>query len=152
MISATRRILPSIKASSTPPYRLLLEAVGLPVPPGPPNGGYGRSPTGTAGGWQQPGPGPRYGYMGTYQNQGGPAGPAPGIGYSHTHPGLAPMSVGPGSPGGASPRTPVPHHRGRLSPASQMMSPGSDPFNPVSAASLGHGMGEADVIVRIAQY
>ncbi|WWC99410.1 hypothetical protein V866_006313 [Kwoniella sp. B9012] len=34
MVETVRRVLPNIKASNTPPYRLLLEAVGLPVPAG----------------------------------------------------------------------------------------------------------------------
>lgn len=157
MIAATRRVLPGVKASSTPPYRLLLEAVGLPVPTGPMNA----SPYGGRG-WQQPrhhshpghspqnvpqgmSPGYGYGYPAYHHlPHGGSPTPPPGVNYSQMGQNLSPllvpqnMSLGHsmrnGSPGPnmGSPRTPQARQRGRLSPGAHMMSPGSDPFNPVS--------------------
>lgn len=137
MIEATRRVLPTIKAANTPPYRLLLEAVGLPVPAGP---GLNRN---GAGNWQQgQGPnmhgnrrgGPPGDYAAQYANPGM-------LMYQPMGQGISPLlipqnmplgqAIRNGSPNlGGSPRTPVPRQRGRMSPA-QMLSPGSDPFNPV---------------------
>jgi len=134
MVETVRHLLPNIKASSTPPYRLLLEAVGLPVPAGqtdvPPyhqvplqGQGQGRG----QGRWQQ-------GFHPYHQPMGGSTGyPPPNL-----SPLLIPqnmplghaMRTGSPNPNG-SPRTPQQRHRGRMSPQSQMMSPGSDPFNPV---------------------
>jgi len=54
MVEAIRRVLPSIKASSTPPYRGLLETVGLPIPAGHLGGSpFGRG-AGLGRGWQGP--------------------------------------------------------------------------------------------------
>lgn len=98
--------------------------------------GNGGSPYGTGRGtpsWQRYGGqqnGVGAGGYGMYQPS-----QSPSYGSGGGGGGLAPLSMfsqGQGSPGGNSPRTPVPNYRGRLSPASQMMSPGSDPFNPVS--------------------
>ena len=167
---ACRRVLPTIKASSTPPYRILLEAVGLPIP----SGHMGGSSNGFSGGprqganaaWHnnQPTPprGPQvpqnvagpYGYYPYHQPNGSPAlgGLTPGnLGaYGPMGQNLSPLLVAQNMPlgqtrnpspkvggdiGGMSPHTPVARHRGRMSPNSQMLSPGSDPFNPVSRAS-----------------
>lgn len=93
----------------------------------------------TPGGSARYGQGAGAGGYGMYQPQQSPGGM-----YGNSN--LTPMGnignsqVGGGgrlSPnGGNSPRTPVPQYRGRLSPASQMMSPSSDPFNPVCFFSL----------------
>ncbi|KAL1411888.1 hypothetical protein Q8F55_002871 [Vanrija albida] len=142
LLEAVRRVLPNIKASSTPPYRRLLEEVGLPVPAGPT---YARPANNQqpVGGWQQPG---------AYQ-VGNPYGqPFPNPGFPQPlgqalSPLLMPqnMSLGPAhalransqSPNSnGSPRTPQQRARGRLSPVSQMMSPGSDPFNPFASPSI----------------
>jgi protein JSN1 len=139
MIEAVRRALPSIKASSTPPYRLLLEVVGLPVPAGSINS----SPFGRSGGqgWSaQAQAQGQLGGMGYYPYQQPIAAGSGPYGGLPVNPGLSPLLIpiggGPARPGSpnpnGSPRTPQPRQRGRLSPGSQMMSPGSDPFNPVS--------------------
>lgn len=140
MTETVRRVLPTIKASSTPPYRLLLEAVGLPVPAGH----IGASPFN-----QTPGQGQWRGQG--YQQQSfypyhQPMSGSPGYQNQNLSPLLIPQnmpigqSMRAGSPNpnvnpNGSPRTPQPRHRGRMSPQSQMMSPGSDPFNPVSSPS-----------------
>ena len=130
MIDAVRRVLPNIKPSSTPPYRLLYETVGLPLPAGH----MGVSPFNQA---QGQGRGQVYWPQGLYpyhQTMGGSPGYQP--------PNLSPLLIPQNMPLGqavrtsspnfnGSPRTPQPRHRGRMSPQSQMMSPGSDPFNPV---------------------
>lgn len=156
MLDAIRRVMPEIKASGTPPYRHLLEAAGLPIPvsSGPPvvpfnphgQPGHMGAPRG---GWQGQGQGMRrkssgYGsqghdgnaYMPNYGYQGN-------MGIQQQYgAGLPPIMIPSMNGGGAqehlrrgidSPRTPVGRQRGRMSPGpSQMMSPGSDPFNPVS--------------------
>ncbi|WVQ83925.1 hypothetical protein IAT38_006069 [Cryptococcus sp. DSM 104549] len=53
MVDAVRRVLPTIKASSTPPYRQLLEAVGLPVPAGYMGNSFGGRGGAPHQGWQQ---------------------------------------------------------------------------------------------------
>lgn len=143
MVDAVRRVLPDIKASSAPPYRQLLEAVGLPVPSGSQGnmGGYGRQGgqgwmNDRRGSYQAGGRQPQamgyYGYQqpGAYGGLGGTALlAASGMGVN----GGARL----GSPAiEGSPRTPQPRFMGRLSPAAHMMSPASDPFNPVSRASV----------------
>lgn len=85
LLEAVRRVLPSIKAAGTPPYRRLLEEVGLPIP--------------------------QYRYY--------PYAPDPL---------LVPQNMP------VHPRTPQQQSRGRMSP--QMMSPGSDPFNPFASPSI----------------
>ncbi|WVO15655.1 hypothetical protein L204_103315 [Cryptococcus depauperatus] len=133
VIEAVRRVLPNIKASGTPPYRGLLEAVGLPVP-----AGYmGHSPFGRAGtpNWQSP-PQPRaqsygQGFYPYHQPMSGGGFPVPA---SNMSPLLIPQNM-PLSQGiRGSPRTPV-ARQGRLSPAA-MMSPSSDPFNPFASPSV----------------
>lgn len=164
--------------TSTPPYRVLCEAVGLPVPPqstpSPVTGrnqnrGYGQQqwpqqqyqPTfqhqhQQYGGFSQnPGPGP---YQFQQQGYGHGHGHGPGMNLSpllvpqnmalgqmrgqrhdQSDPNLTPM------PGHGSPRTPVPQypnpnpnlHSNQRRGQNQMMSPTSDPFNPVSH---GHGL------------
>jgi len=143
MIETVRRILPNIKASSTPPYRLLLEAVGLPVPAGP-IGAYPFSQVQIPGPGPGPGPGQGQDRGQGYWSQGlypyhQPAGDSSGYQPPNLSPLLIPQnmplgqSMRTGSPNqNGSPRTPQARHRGRMSPQSQMMSPGSDPFNPVS--------------------
>lgn len=144
LIEAVRAVLPGIKASNTPPYRSLLEIVGLPVPagPGPSTSPYAARRGGYQGG--QAGPG-RYAGAGGYgaarglyggQQQGQQGAAAQGYRQPQAQQGkgLAPLALTQGSPRG-SPRTPVPQNRGRMSPSS-MMSPGSDPFNPVSQLIL----------------
>lgn len=127
-------MLPTIRASINPPYRLLLEAVGLPVPAGtsPFNRPYSHSPQ-----YQQ-----QQGYYSPspQQYRGGQHSPGFGNGNGQNlspllMPQNMPMRGGlMGSPG-LGPRTPQGRSRGRLSPGpgpgSMMMSPGSDPFNPV---------------------
>lgn len=136
MVDATRRVLPTIKAANTPPYRLLLEAVGLPVPAGPGlnRNGNGNWPQGQGQnmhGNRRAGPGD---YSAQYANPGM-------LMYQPMGQGISPLlipqnmplgqAIRNGSPNlGGSPRTPVTRQRGRMSPA-QMLSPGSDPFNPV---------------------
>ncbi|TYJ58189.1 hypothetical protein B9479_001013 [Cryptococcus floricola] len=143
MIEAVRRVLPNIKASSTPPYRMLLEAVGLPVPAGYMSGSpFGRSGTpnwqGNNRGQQQQQP-QAYGQNSYYNQPMGATGYVNGMG-GNLSPLLIPqnMPLGQlrGSPGmGKSPRTPVARQGGRMSPAS-MMSPASDPFNPFASPSV----------------
>ena len=167
MLEAIRRVMPEIKASSTPPYRHLLEAAGLPVSTssGPPvvpfhphgqNAQQGFGPGGR-GGWGRKGSG--YGHA---HSSMGMAGYAPGsvqggygyaseVGMQQQYGGLPPIMIPPMNGGGGggqgqppgqrratdSPRTPIGRQRGRMSPGpSQMMSPGSDPFNPVRHALL----------------
>jgi protein JSN1 len=138
MIEATRRVLMSMNASNTSPYRRLMEEVGLPitanpmaspnrfVPRGPypmqpyPNGAYGLNPYGTPPHLAHLASSPMNGFM--------QPGPQSGS--------LSPLMI----PGGMSfgralggndpaPATPSPRPMG--SPHGQMMSPASDPFNPV---------------------
>lgn len=153
-MEAVRRVLPGIKAANTPPYRLLLEAVGLPVPAGYiGNSPFGRGQGQHQNGWQQNqsqvGAG---GYAGqNYYQYHQPMAISPG-GYGQAGSNLSPLlipqnmplgqSMRGGSPnmnghggGGNSPRTPVPGRRDRMSSAGNMLSPGSDPFNPVSSDS-----------------
>jgi len=158
MLEATRRVLPNLKASSTPPYRHLLEAVGLPVPAGhigqPPfNAAKWPNPVNPATGQRHPALGAGFG---GYGNNSSPHGAYPqnrGISQGQQQMMYAPMAasnghssllspqnmplsqaIRTGSPNlNGSPRTPVARQRGRMSPGSQMMSPGSDPFNPVCA-------------------
>ena len=167
---ACRRVLPNIKASSTPPYRILLEAVGLPIPSGHmgSNGlsGAPRQTSNSSPGWQHQSAqvglaqqrGPQvpqgvpgaYGYYPYHQPNVSPAlsGLTPGnLGaYGPMGQNLSPLLVAQNMPlgqtrnpspkvGGMSPHTPIARHRGRMSPNSQMLSPGSDPFNPVSTVS-----------------
>ena len=133
---ACRRVLPSIKASSTPPYRVLLEAVGLPVPAGHMQNFGPRQPWNMAQ--------PQFGYY-PYHQPNSPAsagGLTPGMTpYGPMGQNLSPLLVAQNMPLGqprnpspkvGSPHTPLARQRGRLSPGSAMMSPGSDPFNPVS--------------------
>lgn len=139
LLEAVRRVLPSIKAASTPPYRRLLEEVGLPIPQSSYQRSNSTGPASTqavpmaAAGWQQ-----------GYQAQLGFA-PVMNPGFPQPlaqtiSPLLIPqnMALGQamraGSPpnGSAQPHTPRQGQRGRMSPISQMLSPGSDPFNPVS--------------------
>ncbi|ORY22688.1 hypothetical protein BCR39DRAFT_473742 [Naematelia encephala] len=136
MLEAVRRVLPNIKASATPPYRMLLEAVGLPVPAGlspfrqPTWNSAQASPTSQ--GYPMQG-----GYYHNPYQQASPGYPA------NLSPLLIPqnMPLGQamraGSPNlSGSPITPQARHRGRMSPASHMMSPGSDPFNPFASPSI----------------
>jgi protein JSN1 len=158
MLETVRRVLPTINTSSTPPYRVLLEAVGLPVPPSSSPSPVARRHQTQQ--WQGQGQGqgyqPQYQYGGFSQNQ-----------YHHQHqqqympqygqgpgmnlsPLLVPQNMPLGQmrhrehdpndpnvtpmPGHAGPRTPVPHpHQGR---GQGMMSPTSDPFNPVRSPFL----------------
>lgn len=144
MVEAVRRVLPNIKASTTPPYRMLLEAVGLPVPAGYVNDSpFGRNPNPH---WQpnrqqqqpqqQQQQQPQFGqtYY-PYHQSVNDAGYQAVNGLDNLSPLLIPqtMPLGQmrGNPQtGKSPRTPT-ARQGRLSPGS-MMSPASDPFNPVS--------------------
>lgn len=145
MVSAVRRVLPSIssiKASNTAPYRLLFEAVGLPVPAGSIGAStFGPSPVNR--GWQgYPNQAQPQGYYGYSVPMAGSPGYSAGPNTANLGQLLIPhnMPLGHGMRGGMhgsptsnqSPRTPKSRQLGRLSPASQMMSPGSDPFNPVS--------------------
>ena len=153
MLEATRRVLPTLKASSTPPYRHLLEAVGLPVPAGH----IGSSPFNNAkwpaqaAGSRQPALGAGFNGYGSNGSPHGAYGQTRGMSQGQQQMMYAPMAMGnglspllsaqnmplsqairTGSPNlVGSPRTPVARQRGRMSPGSQMMSPGSDPFNPV---------------------
>jgi protein JSN1 len=127
LLNAVRRVLPNIKAANSPPYRRLLEEVGLPVPAGPTYPRPQHVP------WQQ-----SFGVPYGQPMMANPGFPQP-LGGGLT-PLLVPqnMSLGHALRGGGSPtangtpRTPQQRARGRMSPVSQMMSPGSDPFNPVS--------------------
>ena len=140
MVEVTRKVLPNIKASSTPPYRMLLEAVGLPVPAGHLGaGGFGRRSFGPQqsfgyGGYGYPGGSPPMGHSGSSSSQ---------MAYGSMGQALSPlmgaqnMSLGPSHHGlVGSPSTPIARHRGRLSPGTQMMSPASDPFNPFASPSI----------------
>lgn len=162
MTDAARRVLPNIKAASTPPYRSLLEAVGLPVPAGPvraspvghrnqwnpsqPNGPAqrGTQPPFQYGGFsqQQQQPHPYYHHQGILGQQQGmnlspllvpqnmPLGQMRGgADMGSPDPNLTPT---PGKDG----RTPVPHPRARLPFNSHVMSPTSDPFNPVCRRTM----------------
>ena len=154
MVEAVRRVLPNIKASSTPPYRLLLEAVGLPVPAG----GLGNSPFNQPqpqrnNSWQQPQiqqMGQQPGYYGHQaygyaQPMAAPTAGSFGLSAMNLSPLLVPqnMPIGPAMRGGSpslrggrgSPRTP---QHGRRDAGGQMMSPASDPFNPVRLVPLAH--------------
>jgi len=170
MIETVRRVLPTINTSSTPPYRVLLEAVGLPLPPM-----TSPSPVGRArqnqnqnqnqgwGGYQAP---YQYGgfsqnyhqhqqqhYMPHQQQYGHGQGQGQGQGMNLS-PLLVPQNMPIGQmrqhdpsdpnstpmPGHASPQTPIPHphphsqshpHPGQNRQGPGMMSPTSDPFNPV---------------------
>lgn len=144
MVEATRRVLPTIKASSSAPYRLLMEAVGLPVPAGASTSPYAQR--GWQGQQQQQQDRSPYGYGYHYNGNNSPHGATPQhMAYGPMGQNLSPLlipqnmplsqAIRAGSPNlgmNGSPRTPIARQRGRLSPASQMMSPGSDPFNPVS--------------------
>jgi protein JSN1 len=207
MVEAVRQVLPTIKAYSTPPYRLLLEAVGLPVPATALRASPMTAPNqrqSLSAPWQQHQghmqqgqqhhqyqhhhqqqhqhqhqqqqqqqqlgtPPHQYGFypynqpmqtspmnsmigqmsgmnlspllvpqnmpMGQMRGQqqqpggypGGTAGAGGGGGMNQTtpNPNLTPRPD-------QSPRTPVAHPRGRMDMMHQMMSPASDPFNPVS--------------------
>ncbi|KAL7420080.1 hypothetical protein Q5752_005045 [Cryptotrichosporon argae] len=149
MRDAVRRVLPNIKGTQTPPYRRLLEDLGLPVPAMPPHQPHAQQYRP----WYQvqPGMGGVPGMQalsGVNGNYGLAAPPMPGYGqplYGMPNPGLSPLMVPHNMPLGqmraaspsltASPRTPVARQRGRLSPAS-MLSPGSDPFNPFASPSI----------------
>ncbi|WRT63890.1 uncharacterized protein IL334_000816 [Kwoniella shivajii] len=153
MTETVRKVLPGIKASNTPPYRMLLEAVGLPVPAGYINNSspFGRPQQPNGGMWQQ-----SFGMSAQQAFYGG------GNGYQQPYPSMATMnnlspllipqnmplghSMRGGSPNSTpnanhSPRTPIarfsagPNGMGRMSPNS-MMSPGSDPFNPFASPSI----------------
>ncbi|WVF66105.1 hypothetical protein IAT40_000844 [Kwoniella sp. CBS 6097] len=166
MVEAVRRVLPGIKASNTPPYRQLLEAVGLPVPAGyiGNNSSFGRnnqSSSASGMGWQhqqqqqqqqqQPSFGMSaqsfYGYHQPSVN----TQMYPGV--NNLSPLLIPqnMPLGQSMRGGPSPnatpnankspRTPVARFDGRGQPngrmsPASMMSPGSDPFNPFASPSI----------------
>ncbi|WWD16333.1 hypothetical protein CI109_100759 [Kwoniella shandongensis] len=166
MIETVRRVLPTIKASNTPPYRMLLEAVGLPVPAGyiGNNSPFGRpqqqanwSPQHHQPQHHQQSFGQQfYPYHqpvnGSPVNPGFPGGN--GIPVGQVGGALSPLMIpqnmplgqsmrgGPGGPGGGSPnvgkspRTPLARQQGRMSPGSSMMSPGSDPFNPFASPSI----------------
>jgi len=153
MLETVRRVLPTINTSSTPPYRVLLEAVGLPVPPSSSPSPVARRQQGQNQ-WQGQGQGyqPQYQYGGFSQNQchhqqqympqqygqgmnlspllvpqNMPLGQMRHREHDPNDPNSTPM------PGHAGPRTPVPHpHQGR---GQGMMSPTSDPFNPVRSPS-----------------
>jgi len=125
LLEAVRRVLPNIKAASTPPYRRLLEEVGLPIPAGGHN--YPRSQP--AAQWQQS----------------FPMGNNPGLNPGFPQPignGISPILIPQGmgglrADGNNNSRNPQQRVRGgRMSPISQMLSPGSDPFNPVSLKRL----------------
>lgn len=166
MMEAVRRVLPTIKASNTPPYRLLLESVGLPVPPGavrsspmggqPPPLRHNNHPNPQNPHWQPHTPPHQYGFYPYHQPMHTSPMPMNSMMGMNLSPLLMPqnMPLGQmrnnqhGGPGGGttpnpnltpkadqSPRTPVPHPRARLDMQHQMMSPASDPFNPVSAVS-----------------
>lgn len=126
LLNAVRRVLPNIKAANSPPYRRLLEEVGLPVPAGPTYPRPQHVP------WQQsfqvPYGQPMLANPGFPQPLGG--GLTPLLVPQNMNLGHAIRASSPNANG--SPRTPQQRSRGRLSPVSQMMSPGSDPFNPVS--------------------
>lgn len=157
MTEAAKRVLPNIKASCTPPYRTLLENVGLPVPAGP----VRASPLGHRNQWpqtqhqqqyqqglpqhqnypyggfsqQQQHPHPFYHHQPMMQQQGMNLSPLlvpqnmalgqmrGGQDMSSPDPNLTP------TPGKDS-NTPVPHPRARMGNHT-LMSPTSDPFNPV---------------------
>ncbi|GMK59629.1 hypothetical protein CspeluHIS016_0802350 [Cutaneotrichosporon spelunceum] len=131
LLNAVRRVLPNIKAANSPPYRRLLEEVGLPVPAGPTYPRPQHVP------WQQ-----SFGVPYGQPMMANPGFPQP-LGGGLT-PLLVPqtMSLGHALRGGGSPpangtpRTPQQLARGRMSPGSQMMSPGSDPFNPFASPSI----------------
>jgi protein JSN1 len=145
LIETVRRVLPNVRASSTPPYRLLLEAVGLPVP-------AGTSPFGRQHPQQSQG---QNGYytspQNAYQRANNHTLSSPQPQYGMMGPNLSPLLMTQNMPlgqgrmlgrvggvgGSPQPRTPQARQMGRLSPGSQMMSPGSDPFNPVSLPRFG---------------
>lgn len=115
LLEAVRRVLPNIKAASTPPYRRLLEEVGLPVPAGSHNYARGQP---AAAQWQQ-----------SFQMGYGQM-PNPGFPQPLGSAGMAPLLI----PQNSQPRNAAQAQqaRGRLSPVNHMLSPASDPFNPVS--------------------
>ncbi|WWC66747.1 uncharacterized protein I206_100652 [Kwoniella pini CBS 10737] len=165
LVEIVRRVLPGIKASNTPPYRLLLEAVGLPVPAGyinnaSPFGGRNHNhhngnnhqnqiPQGWGHAQQSFGMGAQQAFYGhhpvSYQQ------PYPVNSMNNLSPLLIPQNMplgqsmrngnSPNSTPNAnkSPRTPMARfgmgQGGRMSPGS-MMSPGSDPFNPFASPSI----------------
>jgi protein JSN1 len=163
MIESVRKVLQSFRQGHTPPYRLLLEIVGLPVPAGPSpfSRTYPNQQPQSQGGYYTPSPQHAQGYH--RQNQSSPSPQPNAYGNGMTGPNLSPLLIpqnmalgqmrnggGPpnsgmggkmmgmniGGMGGSpqmQPRTPQAIQRGRLSPGpgSHMMSPGSDPFNPV---------------------
>lgn len=138
MVEAVRRVLPNIKASTTPPYRMLLEAVGLPVPAGYVSGSpFGRNPTPQ---WQPNRPQQfSQAYYPYHQPVNGASYQAVN-GLGNLSPLLIPqtMPLGQmrGNPQpGKSPRTPA-ARQGRLSSPGSMMSPASDPFNPFASPSI----------------
>ncbi|KIR68730.1 pumilio domain-containing protein c [Cryptococcus bacillisporus CA1873] len=144
MVEAVRRVLPNIKASTTPPYRMLLEAVGLPVPAGyVTDSPFGRNPNPH---WQpnrqqqQQQQQPQFGqtYY-PYHQSVNDAGYQAVNGLDNLSPLLIPQTMPLGQmrgnhQQGKSPRTPT-ARQGRLSPGS-MMSPASDPFNPFASPSV----------------
>ncbi|WWC85976.1 uncharacterized protein L201_000847 [Kwoniella dendrophila CBS 6074] len=158
MVETVRKVLPGIKASNTPPYRMLLEAVGLPVPAGyiANSSPFGRSQQmPVPQGWQQQsfGMGAQQAFYGNGGMNGGYQQPYPSMTAMNTlSPLLIPQNMplgqsmrGGNSPnstpnGNKSPRTPMARFSngmggGRMSPGS-MMSPGSDPFNPFASPSI----------------
>lgn len=147
MVEAVRRVLPNIKASTTPPYRMLLEAVGLPVPAGYASASpFGRNPTPQ---WQ---PNRQQQFGQTYY----PYQPVNGASYQAVNglgnlsplliPQTMPLGQMRGNPQpGKSPRTPA-ARQGRLSSPGSMMSPASDPFNPVSQFVLGSRLSRSGVL------
>ncbi|OWZ61140.1 hypothetical protein AYX15_06642 [Cryptococcus neoformans] len=138
MVEAVRRVLPNIKASTTPPYRMLLEAVGLPVPAGYVSGSpFGRNPTPQ---WQ-PNRSQQFSQAYYPYHQ-----PVNGASYQAVNglgnlsplliPQTMPLGQMRGNPQpGKSPRTPA-ARQGRLSSPGSMMSPASDPFNPFASPSI----------------
>ncbi|EIW68956.1 hypothetical protein TREMEDRAFT_73973 [Tremella mesenterica DSM 1558] len=132
ILESVRRVLPDIKASNTPPYRMLLEAVGLPLPAGGMNGFV------PPGRWHQPTQ-PPFGYQNYCYAQPQYLSPVGGM---NLNPLLVPqnmpigqsMRTGTTSPHSRdSPRTPQPQMR---RDPNQMTSPGSDPFNPFASPSI----------------
>jgi protein JSN1 len=135
LLDAVRRVLPNIKAASTPPYRRLLEEVGLPIPAGGSHS-YTRAQPTSAAQWQQSFQMPAYGQMPN------PGFPQP-LGVAGT--GMAPLLIPQGGAmgmreagaagvvGGQTRAQTL--ARGRMSPIG-MLSPGSDPFNPFASPSI----------------
>nr|XP_019048935.1 pumilio domain-containing protein c [Kwoniella bestiolae CBS 10118]OCF27865.1 pumilio domain-containing protein c [Kwoniella bestiolae CBS 10118] len=166
MIDTVRRVLPNIKASNTPPYRLLLEAVSLPVPAGYINNNssspFGRSHHNHHHHQQQVQIPQGWGIQSQPQQSFGQAfyGGAQANGYSQPYgmnnlsPLLIPQNMplgqsmrNPNSPNSTpnankSPRTPMarfsngPMGMQGRMSPGSMMSPGSDPFNPFASPSI----------------